>query len=79
MLKVVDIEHWVHAKEWGNSELKCIVSHSLGNGVSTISKWFEFPIGFDKAFLLQMQPNFVAHLKLVWHLMLIISLLVLGI
>ena len=69
----------MHTKEWGNAELKCIVSHSLGNGVRTISEWYEFSIGSDKAFLLQMQPDFVARLKLVWHLMLIMSLLVLGI
>ena len=45
----------------------------------TISEWFEFLIGSSKAFLLQMQPDFFAHMKLVWHLMLIMSLLVLGI
>jgi len=78
-MKSVHIEHWVHAEERGNAELKCIVSHNLGNGVSIISEWFEFPIGFDKMFLLQIQPDLVSHLKLVWHLMLIMSLLVLGI
>ena len=30
-------------------------------------------------FLLQMQPDFVAHLKLVWHLMLIMMLFIIGI
>lgn len=78
-MKAVDIEHWVQAKECGNVELKCIVSHSLSNGVRTISEWSQFPIGSSKAFLLQMQPDFVAHLKLVWFPMLIMSLLVLGI
>ena len=78
-MKVVHIEHWVQAKEWGNAEFKCIISHSLGNGVRTISNWYEFPIGSGKAFLLKMQPDFVAHLKLMWHPMLIMSLLVLGI
>lgn len=63
----------------GNAELEFIVSHSLGNGVRTISEWFEFPIGSDKAFFLQMQSDFIAHLKLLWHLMLIMLLLVLGI
>jgi hypothetical protein len=76
---VVHIEHWVQAKEWGNVELKSIVSHNLGNGVRTISEWSELLMGSGKAFFLQMQPNFVAHLKLVWHPMLIMSLLVLGI
>ena len=69
----------MQAKEWQNVELKCNVSHSLGNGVRTISEWSEFPIGVGKAFLLQMKLNFVAHLKIVWHPMLIMSLLVLGI
>jgi len=69
----------VQAKEWGNVELKCIVSHSLSNGVRTISEWSQFLIGSSKVFLLQIQLDFVAHLKLVWHLMLIMSLLVLGI
>ena len=69
----------MQAKEWGNAELKCIVSHHIGNGVRTISKWSEFPLGSIKLFLLQMQPDFVVHLKLVWHLMLIMSLLVPGI
>ena len=36
-------------------------------------------MGLYKAFFLQMQPNFVAHLKLMWHPMLIMALLVLGI
>ena len=76
---MVHIEHWVQAKEWGNVELKFIISHSLGNGVSTISKWPKFLIGSSKAFLLQMKPDFAAHLKLVWQPMLIMSLLVLGI
>ena len=76
---MVDIEHRVQAKEWGNAELKCIVSHNLSNGVRTILEWSQFPVGSSKAFLLQMQPDFIAYLKLVWHPMLIMSLLVLGI
>ena len=35
--------------------------------------------GVSKVFLLQMQPHFVAHLEVVWHPMLIMSLLVLSI
>ncbi len=76
---MVDIEHRVQAKEWGNVELKCIVAHNLGNGVRTTLEWSEFPIGSGKVFLLQMQPDFVTHLKLVWHPMLIMLLLVHGI
>jgi len=69
----------VQAKEWRNAELKRIVSHNLGNNVRAILECFELPMGFVKSFFLQMQPYFVAHLKLVWHSMLIMSFLVLGI
>ena len=79
MAKMIHIEHWVQAKEWGNAELKCIVAHSLSNGVRNISEWSEFTIGSSKVFLLQMQTDFVAHPKLVWYPMLIMLLLVLGI
>ena len=34
-------------------------------------------MGSCKVFFLQVQPNFVAHLKLMWHLTLIIAFLVL--
>ena len=34
-------------------------------------------MGSTEALLLQMTPHFLAHLKIVWHLMLIMSLLVL--
>jgi hypothetical protein len=34
-------------------------------------------MGPFKAFFLQVQPKFVSHLKLMWHLMLIMALLVL--
>jgi hypothetical protein len=36
-------------------------------------------VGSSKALLLQMQPHFVTHLEVVWHPMLIMSLLVLSI
>jgi hypothetical protein len=36
-------------------------------------------MGSHKAFFLQVQENFISRLKLVWHLMLIMALLVLGI
>ena len=47
--------------------LQSIVSCSLGTSVRTISEWFEFLMGSGKAFFLSMQPDFVAHLKLVWY------------
>jgi len=75
----VHIEHSVQVKEWGNVVLQIILSNKPGNGVRTISEWFELLMGSCKAFFLQMQPNFVTHLKLVWYLMLIMSLFILGI
>jgi hypothetical protein len=66
-------------KEEGNVELKRILTHSLGDGVQPITEWDKLPMGPFKAFFLQMQPNFVSHLKLMWHLMLVMVLFVLGI
>jgi hypothetical protein len=66
-------------KEGGNVELKSIVTHNLDDGVRPITEWAKLPMGPFKAFFLQMQPNFVAHLKLMWHPMLIMALLVLDI
>jgi len=59
MAKMIHIEHWVQAKEWGSSKLKSIVSHNFGDGVRPISKWSELSMGSGKAFFLQMQLNFV--------------------
>jgi hypothetical protein len=69
----------VQAKERGNVELKTIVTHNLGDGVQPIKEWLKLSMGPCKAFFLQVQPNFVSHLKLMWHPMLIMALLVLGI
>jgi hypothetical protein len=78
-LKEVQIKHWVQSKEGGNVELKIIFTHSLGDGVRSIEKWTKISMGPCKAFFLQIQPNIIAHLKLVWHPVLITTLLVLGI
>jgi len=60
-------------------KLKIIVAHSLGDGVKSIEKWLYLLMASCKALFLQMQPNLVSHLKLVWNLVLIMALLVLGI
>jgi hypothetical protein len=73
------LKHWVQAKERGNVEIKIIVPHNLGDGVRLIMEWVKLPMGPCKAFFLQVQPNFVALLKLMWHLMLIMALIVLSI
>jgi hypothetical protein len=78
-LKEVCIEHWVQAKEGGKVELKIIVTHNLGDSVRSITEWTKIPMRPCKALFLQVQPNVVSHLKLVWHLVLIMELLVLGI
>jgi hypothetical protein len=69
----------VQAKERGNVELKTIATHSLGDGVRYIAEWMKLLMGSCKVFFLQMQPKFISHLKLVWHSVLIMVLLVLGI
>jgi hypothetical protein len=63
----------------GQVELKRIVTHNLGNGVRPIIEWKNLLMRPCKAFFLQVQPNFVSHPKLVWHPMLFMALLVLGI
>jgi hypothetical protein len=69
----------VQAKEGGNVELKIIVTHKLGDGVRSIKKWMNLPMGSCKELFMQVKPNFISHLKLVWHPMLIMVLTVLGI
>jgi hypothetical protein len=69
----------VHAKERGNVELKSIVTHKFGDGVRTITEWVKLSMGPYMELFLQVQPNFVSHLKLMSHPMLIMALLVLGI
>jgi len=75
----IHIEHWVQTKEWWNVELESIVPYNLSDGVRPILEWEKLAVGPSEALLLQMQPNFVAHLELVWHLVLIMTMLVLSI
>jgi hypothetical protein len=75
--KDVHIEHWVQAKERRNIEHKINIPHNLGDGVWPITEWAKLLMWSYKTFFLQVQPNFVAHLKLMWNLMLIMALLVL--
>ena len=76
-MEEIHVEHWVQAKERRNVELKIIIPHGLGDGVETITEWVKLLMGSCKVFFLQVQPKFVSHLKLMWHLMLIMALLVL--
>jgi hypothetical protein len=69
----------VKSKERGNVELKRIVFHNLGDGVRSIVEWTKVPMGPHKVFFLEVKRNFTSHLKLVWHLVFIMALLVLGI
>jgi hypothetical protein len=69
----------VQDKERGNVELKIIVTHELGDGVRSIMEWVKLPMGPCKALFLQVKPNFVSHLKLMWNPVLIMVMLVLGI
>ena len=67
----------MQAKERRNVELKIIIPHDLGDSVRPIMEWEKLPMGSCKAFFLQVQPNFVAHLNLMWHPMLIMALFLL--
>jgi hypothetical protein len=67
------------SKEWGNVELKRIITHNLGDGVRSIVEWMKLLMVPHKAFLMQVQPNFISHLKIVWNSVLIMAPLVLGI
>jgi len=69
----------VKAKEWGKVERKIIVTHYLGDGAGSIMEWMKLLMRPCKAFFLQVKPNLVSHLKLVWQPVLIMELLVLGI
>ena len=69
----------MQTKEWWNDELKGILPYNLGEGVRPISERTKLVVGSNEALLLQMQPHFVAHLEVVWHPMMIMSLLVLSI
>ena len=76
-MKEIHVEHWVQAKERRNVELKRIIPHGLGDSVRSITEWVKLPMGSCKVFFLQVQQNFVAHLKLMRHPMLIMALFVL--
>ena len=76
-MKEVHIKHWVQSKEGWNFELKIIVTHNLGDGVRSIVEWIKLLMGPCNALFLQVQPNFVTHLKLIWHPVLIMALLLL--
>jgi hypothetical protein len=76
-VKEIHVEHLVQAKESRNVDLKIIILHGLGYGVRPIKEWAKLPMGSCKASFLQVQPNFVTHLKLIWNPMLIMTLLVL--
>jgi hypothetical protein len=78
-LKEIHIEHWVQAKEGWSVELQSIATHKLGDSVKPIAKWEELSMGPCETLLLQMQPEFVTNLKLVWYHVLIMALLVISI
>jgi hypothetical protein len=69
----------VQSKEGEKVEVKIIVTHNLGDGVRSIKECQELLMRPYNSFFLQVQPNVVSHLKLVWHTVLIMTLLVLGI
>ena len=69
----------MQTKEWWNTKLEGIVPYNLGDGVRPILERAKLAVGSSEALLLQILPHFITHLEVVWHLMLIMSLLVLSI
>jgi hypothetical protein len=67
----------VQSEEEGNIELKILVTHNLGDGVGSIVEWMKPSMGSYKELFLKVKPNFISHLKVAWHPMLIMALLVL--
>jgi hypothetical protein len=49
----------MQSKEGGNVYLKITITHSLGDGVSSIAEWTNLSMGPRKAFLLQVQPLYL--------------------
>jgi hypothetical protein len=69
----------MQAKEVGNVDRKRIFTHKLGDGFRSIEEWTKLLMGSCKELFLQVKPNFISHLKILWHPLLIMELLVLGI
>ena len=69
----------MQTKKWWNIELEFIVPYNLGDRLWPVSERAKLSVRSSEALLLQMQPYFVAHLEVVWHPVLIMVLLVLGI
>ena len=67
----------MQAKDGRNVEIKIIVPHNLGDSLWPITEWVKLSMESCKALFLQVQPNFVADLKLMWNPMLIMALFVL--
>ena len=69
----------MQTKEWWNTKLKSTIPYGLGDGVWPVSERAKLAVRSSEALFLQMQPYFVTHLEVVWHPVLIMSLLVLSI
>jgi hypothetical protein len=69
----------MQSKEGGIVTLKIIFTHKLGDGIRSIMEWMKLLMGSCKVLFIQVRPNFISHLKIVWHLVLIMALTVLGI
>jgi hypothetical protein len=69
----------VQVKEGGKVELKIIVTHKLGDGVRSITKWMKLTMRPCKELFLQVRLKIFANLKLVRHLLLDMAFLVIGI
>ena len=69
----------MQVEQRGNTLLKIILTHSLGDGVRPILEWAGLSMGPFEVLFFQMQPNLISLLELVWNSMLIVALLILSI
>jgi hypothetical protein len=74
--KEIHNEHWMQYKEGRKVEINSIVTQSLDDGLRYIKESTKLSMRPYKAFFLQVQPNFIFHVKLVWHQVLIMELLI---
>jgi hypothetical protein len=77
-IEQVHIKDRLYVKEEWKIQFKGNLTLNLCDNVRPISKWFEFPMEANDSLFMQVQPYIVTNLKLVWNLMMIVSLLILG-
>jgi hypothetical protein len=68
----------VQAKGRRNIQFQIILTHNLHDGVRNILKWYDLLVVAREVLFLQIYPYLITDLKIVWNLILLMSLFVLG-